>query len=159
MYNNTYFIPRYNPTIINPNLIRNATTAPLARNIATNKIANTLASTTRNTGLLSKLNTGFSGIKSINWGGLINNTSKTLGIINQSIPLVKQVGPMVNNMKSMVRLASLFKDETDPISPKNIPPTTNITNNPPKTNPTKKEITSKTNEETNHDAPTFFIET
>ena len=44
---------------------------------------------------------------------LINNTSKTLGIINQGIPLVKQVGPVMNNMRSMMKIASIFKDETD----------------------------------------------
>lgn len=64
----------------------------------------------RGTGMLSKL--GLAG-KSINWGGLLNNASKTLGVVNQAIPLVKQAGPMFNNMKSMMRLASIFKDETD----------------------------------------------
>lgn len=64
----------------------------------------------RGSGLLSKL--GLTG-KSINWGGLLNNASKTLGVVNQAIPLVKQAGPMFNNMKSMMRLASIFKDETD----------------------------------------------
>lgn len=66
--------------------------------------------TTRGVGMLSKL--GLAG-KSINWGGLLNNASKTLGVVNQAIPLVKQAGPMFNNMKSMMRLASIFKDETD----------------------------------------------
>ena len=64
----------------------------------------------RGTGMLSKL--GLAG-KSINWSGLLNNASKTLGVVNQAIPLVKQAGPMFNNMKSMMRLASIFKDETD----------------------------------------------
>lgn len=69
-----------------------------------------IGATARGTGILSRL--GFTG-KSINWGGLLNNASKTLGVINQAIPLVKQAGPMFNNMKSMMRLASIFKDETD----------------------------------------------
>ena len=56
----------------------------------------------------------FAGLKSINWGGLLNNASKTLGVINQAVPLVKQVGPMYNNMRSMLKVASLFKDETSP---------------------------------------------
>lgn len=66
--------------------------------------------TTRGAGIFSKL--GLAG-KSINWGGLLNNASKTLGVVNQAIPLVKQAGPMFNNVKSMMRLASIFKDETD----------------------------------------------
>lgn len=71
---------------------------------------------TRGTGMLSKL--GLAG-KSINWGGLLNNASKTLGVVNQAIPLVKQAGPMFNNMKSMMRLASIFKDETDDTTHRN----------------------------------------
>ena len=51
--------------------------------------------------------------KGINWSGLLDGTQKTLGVINQTIPLVKQVGPVMNNMKSMLRVASAFKDETD----------------------------------------------
>lgn len=56
---------------------------------------------------------GLGGLKSINWQGLLSNTSRTLGVINQAVPLVKQIGPMYNNMKSMLKVASLFKDETD----------------------------------------------
>ena len=55
----------------------------------------------------------FSSIKSINWGNLLNNANRTLNVVNQTIPLVKQAGPMFNNMKSMKKLASAFKDETD----------------------------------------------
>lgn len=59
--------------------------------------------------------------RSVNWGGLLNNASKALGVVNQAVPLVKQAGPMVNNMKSMLKLASMFKDETD----KDIKPASN----------------------------------
>lgn len=52
-------------------------------------------------------------IRAINWSNLLNNTSRTLGVINQAIPIVKQTGPMINNMRSMLKVASLFKDETD----------------------------------------------
>ena len=54
----------------------------------------------RNGGLLSRLTganslrTGIGTARSINWSGLLNNASKTLGVINQAIPVVKQVGPM-----------------------------------------------------------------
>lgn len=61
--------------------------------------------------------------RSVNWGGLLNNASKALGVVNQAVPLVKQAGPMVNNMKSMLKLASMFKDETD----KDIKPASNKT--------------------------------
>lgn len=54
---------------------------------------------------------GFS--RGINWSSLLNNTSKTLGVVREAIPIVKEVGPMMNNMKSMLKVASVFKDATD----------------------------------------------
>jgi len=169
MYNNPYFIPGY----IGPNLVRGVGTNTLfngARNVATNgllngtsrTLANSLANTTRGAGLLSRLGTGLSGIKSINWGGLINNTSKTLGIINQTIPLVRQVGPMVNNMRSMLKVASLFKDETDTPSKPNYKTKTNnqkINTNTPTNNHKEKISTNNYTEQNYNEAPTFFVAT
>ena len=66
------------------------------------------------TGLLGRLGGVTGAVKGINWGGLLNNASRTLGVINQAIPVVKQAGPMLNNMKSMMRLATAFKNETSP---------------------------------------------
>ena len=37
---------------------------------------------------------GLSAAKGINWGGLLDGTQKTLGIINQAIPIVYQVKPI-----------------------------------------------------------------
>ena len=51
--------------------------------------------------------------RGINWSSLLNNTSKTLGVVREAIPIVKEVGPMMNNMKSMLKVASVFKDATD----------------------------------------------
>ena len=75
----------------------------------TGKITN-LSSTARGAGLFSKI-TG--GIRSINWGGLLNNANKTLNVMNQAIPLVRQAGPMVSNMRSMVKIAKVFGNETN----------------------------------------------
>lgn len=92
----------------------------------------------------------FSSFKSINWSGLLNNANKTLNVVNQTIPLVRQAGPMLNNMKSMIKLASAFKDETEPKEK-------------------KENITSNSNEEINNNSsinytsditnnqPNFFI--
>lgn len=101
---------------------------PILRNTFGMQMPQTLGTATRGGGLLSRL-TGIGGLRTFNWQGLLTNTSKTLNVINQAIPIVKQVGPMYNNMKSMLRIASLFKDETDPT---------------PKKETLKKEI-SKTN--------------
>lgn len=91
MYGNNYFMP-YNMPIGAFNR-----TLPMAK-----------------TGFIGKLGGATSAIRGINWGGLLNNASRTLGVINQAIPVVKQAGPMLNNMKSMIRLASAFKNETSP---------------------------------------------
>lgn len=49
----------------------------------------------------------------INWGNLLTNTQKSLGIINQAIPIVYQVKPIVNNAKTMFRIAGAMKDTDD----------------------------------------------
>lgn len=63
----------------------------------------------RSMGLFSKITNG---IRSVNWSGLLSNANKTLDVVNQAIPLVRQAGPMVNNMKSMLRVARAFGNET-----------------------------------------------
>lgn len=162
MYNNPYFIPVYPRSMITPNLVRGA-----LPNIARNAATSSLAGATKSAGLFSRLGSTLSGIKSINWGGLINNTSKTLGIINQTIPIVRQVGPMVNNMRSMFKVASIFKSETAPpifntrqstintTNPINTPSTTTNTTNTPQKEPT----TNTYKKEEYSESPTFFINT
>ena len=51
-------------------------------------------------------------LRTFNWSGLLNGANKTLNVVNQTIPLVRQAGPMINNMKSMLRLAKVFGNET-----------------------------------------------
>ena len=94
MFNQPFFVPAYRMSTMPLNIAR-------------------VASPTSGLGLFSRLGSAFSGLKNFNWGGLINNASKTLGVINQTIPLVRQVGPMMSNMRSMLKVASIFKDETD----------------------------------------------
>lgn len=43
--------------------------------------------------------------KSINWSSLLNNTQKTLNIVNQAIPIVYQVKPIINNARTMFKVA------------------------------------------------------
>lgn len=54
------------------------------------------------TGLLSR---GLNFTKAINWGGLLDGTQKTLGVINQAIPIVYQVKPIINNARTMFKIA------------------------------------------------------
>ncbi len=55
----------------------------------------------------------FSSIRGINWGSLLGNTQKTLGIINQAIPIVYQVKPIMNNARTMFKVMGAVRE--DPI--------------------------------------------
>lgn len=59
-------------------------------------------------GILSGLARGF------NWASILNNTQRTLGIVNQAIPLVKQASPMINNAKTMFKIMNEFKKDETP---------------------------------------------
>ena len=54
-------------------------------------------------GLFSKLLGG------LNWSSILTNTQKTLGIVNQAIPMVKQISPVVKNAKTMFKVMNEFK--------------------------------------------------
>lgn len=117
----------------------------------------------RSGGLLSSLfgrNTAgnlLNGTRTFNFGNLLTNTSKALGVVKDAIPIVKEVGPMMGNMRSILKLASVFKDETDTntssISNNTIDSSNNITNT--KENDTR--TTSTTITETNNNEPNFFL--
>lgn len=103
----------------------------------------------RTGGLLSKL-----GLRNINFGNILTNTSKTLNVINQAIPVVKQVGPMFNNMKSILKVASLFNDATTPSNSNN--------NNNSSNNKVNNETSGEKNKNTitnnsYSNSPNFFI--
>ena len=97
---------------------------------------------TKTRGLLSSL-------KGINWSTLLSNAQKTLNVVNQTIPLVRQAAPMLNNMKSMIKLASAFKDETDTKQDNK----KNIINNKEENNSISSIITN----DINNNQPNFFI--
>jgi len=123
MYNNPYLYTRFMPNpILGVNAARMSSYGiPMGANAIRGGISTipnmgiNMARGASGSSLFSRLGGMFSSLKNFNWGGLINNTSKTIGVINQSIPLVKQVGPMVKNMRSVMKIASIFKDETDPV--------------------------------------------
>ena len=56
-----------------------------------------------------------SGIKRINWGNILNNTQKTLNVINQAIPIIYQVKPLVTNARTIFRIADAVKDDEPPV--------------------------------------------
>ena len=48
---------------------------------------------------------GLNAIKTIKWGTFLEGTQKTLGVINQAIPIVYQVKPIVSNAKTLFKIA------------------------------------------------------
>lgn len=94
-------------------------------------------------GLLGRL-FGKTGISISNF---LNGTQKVLNIANQTIPLVKQVKPVIGNAKTMFKVMNEFKRVQKP----NI-----VSNNHTET--IEKNIESNSYKETEiNEGPTFFI--
>ena len=51
--------------------------------------------------------------RGINWNNILNNTQRTLGIINQAIPIVYQVKPLLSNARTLFRVASAINSNDD----------------------------------------------
>ena len=66
--------------------------------------------------------------KNIKWASLLDGTQKTLGVINQAIPIVYQVKPIINNAKTMFNIAKIMN--TDTTSSKTEEKTTTNNNSP-----------------------------
>ena len=94
-------------------------------------------------GLFSSLTNGMRGI---NWGNLLNNTQRTLNIINQAIPAVKQISPMVRNVKTMFRVMNEFNRTDTPQQSTSITSSQSLP---------KQEIIKKV--ENSQQGPTFFL--
>lgn len=45
----------------------------------------------------------------LNWGSILNSTQKTLGLVNQAIPIIKQVTPVMKNAKTIFKVMNEFK--------------------------------------------------
>lgn len=88
--------------------------------------------------------------RGINWGSILNNTQRTLGLINQAIPVVKQVSPIVNNAKTMFRVMNEFKKIDTPTESETVADNQNTTSS----NQTETTIN---NRPTSSQGPTFFV--
>ena len=55
---------------------------------------------------------GLSLTKGINWSSFLDGTQKTLGVINQAIPIVYQVRPMLANARTMFKIADEIRTPT-----------------------------------------------
>ena len=45
------------------------------------------------------------------FSGLLNGASKTLGVINQAIPVFYQIKPIINNAKTIFKIAGSMQEE------------------------------------------------
>ena len=75
------------------------------------------------------------------FSGFLNGASKTLGVINQAIPVFYQVKPIINNAKTMYRVAKEINSSS----------TTKSINNQ------EKIVTNNKTNTTNDNKPNFFI--
>ena len=64
--------------------------------------------------------------RGISFSSILNGTQKTLGIVNQAIPLVRQAKPVLNNAKTMFRVMNEFKKVDTPVSTTEAVPSTPI---------------------------------
>ena len=97
-------------------------------------------------GLLGRLfgNTG------ISIGNFLNGTQRILNIANQTIPLVKQVKPMIGNAKTMFKVMNEFKKVE-------VPKENILRNNSNTEIDMNSNINSLSNKEEYDLGPTFFI--
>ena len=65
----------------------------------------------QNNSTLLKKGFGLSSFKKVNWTNILNNTQKTLNVINQAIPVYYQVKPIIGNAKTMLRMVSALKED------------------------------------------------
>ena len=80
----------------------------------------------------SLLSRGITFFKNIKWATLLDGTQKTLGVINQAIPIVYQVKPMVSNARTLLKIASGLNSPTTTVEEVNKTPIkTTTTNNSP----------------------------
>lgn len=54
---------------------------------------------------------GLFNLKKINWSNILNNTQKTLNVINQAIPVYYQIKPIWGNAKTMFRMVNAIKED------------------------------------------------
>ena len=62
---------------------------------------------------------GLNLLKNLTWTEFLDGTSKTLGVINQAIPIVYQVKPIMNNAKTLFKIANIVNSPIEEKETKN----------------------------------------
>lgn len=69
-------------------------------------------------------------LKNIKWGTFLEGTQKTLGVINQAIPIVYQVKPLIANTKTLFKIVNGVSGEETPSNNQTISNSTTSNNSP-----------------------------
>ena len=108
------------------------------------------------TGLFSRL---FG--NNINLGSILSGTQKTLNIVNQAIPIIKQAGPVINNAKTMFKVAGAIRNSDRKAIQTNNINHSNSNNNSFDNNQRKQtsdlEFLNTSNNIHSYNNPTFFL--
>ena len=76
----------------------------------------------------TRLSSPFLKINKLNFNNILNGASKTLGVINQAIPVFYQIKPLWQNTKTMLRVAKIIKNDEPTTTETNSINNTNSTN-------------------------------
>lgn len=91
--------------------------------------------------------------RGITLSSIINGTQRTLGLVNQAIPIVKQVTPVMKNAKTMFRVMNEFKKVDAPTN------NSNSVSNDYSSNEVSNEevINTEKQDYVSSGGPTFFV--
>ncbi len=59
----------------------------------------------------SLIQSGLSFLKNIDFASILDGTSKTLGVINQAIPIYNQIKPILSNFSTLKNIQSIMNEE------------------------------------------------
>ena len=93
-----------------------------------------------NSNIFNKLSSLTSKAK-VNWSNILNNTQKTLSVINHAIPIIYQIKPIYTNAKTIFKVINAVKE-----------PEINI-----KKNTVQQKERKNTNTINQNDSLTFFL--
>lgn len=99
---------------------------------------------------------GSSIFSKINWSSLLSNAQKTLGVVNQAIPLYYQVKPVFKNLKALGKIGKEFTKISENNNQNSNRSTqqelvTNISNN------NDRATSNITDSQNDYPTPTFYL--
>ena len=97
---------------------------------------------------------GASIFSKINWSSLLSNAQKTLGVVNQAIPLYYQVKPVFKNLRALGKIGKEFTK----ISESNNQNSNEVKQESKFDNTNSNAVINNiSNEQNDHPTPTFYL--